>query len=83
MNLSEINIEFILKKLSLLNYQEDIIHNKNSRKNKLKLTSEAYQEKIILWNLSEFEKERIYDVIEWQNKLQEIILIMDFRQKKY
>jgi len=66
MNLPEINIEFILKKYSLSNKHENIIHNKNSRKNKFKLTSEAYQENIILWNLSQFEKERIYDGIEWQ-----------------
>lgn len=66
MNLSENSIEFSIKNLSFSNKQENIIHNKNSRKNKLKLINEEYQEKIILWNLSRFEKDRNYDGIEWQ-----------------
>jgi len=49
-------IEFIIKDGSSLNSHEEIIHNKNSRRYKLKLTTSQYHETRIFWNLSEFKE---------------------------
>jgi len=45
-------IEFIIKDGSSSTNQEEIIHNKNSRRYKLKLTTSQYYETTIFWNLS-------------------------------
>ncbi|MDY0932509.1 hypothetical protein [Chryseobacterium sp. CFBP8996] len=66
MNESKINIEFIIKKQNPILKEKDLIHNKNSRKNKLKLTPVEYNEILIFGNLSEFKKKIQYDGIDWQ-----------------
>lgn len=59
-------IEFIIKDGSSLTSHEEIIHNKNSRRYKLKLTTFQYHETRIFWNLSEFKRKMQYDGIDWQ-----------------
>lgn len=38
-----------------------IIHNKNNRRNKIKLSKNEYEETILKWRLSEFVKKKEYD----------------------
>lgn len=59
-------IEFIIKAPDLLIEQKEIIHNKNSRKNKIKLSSEEYLETLITWSLSKYKGKMEYNGIEWQ-----------------
>jgi len=49
---SQNKIEFIIKDGSSSNSHEEIIHNKNSRRYKLNLTTSQYHETRIFWNLS-------------------------------
>ncbi|OCK49740.1 hypothetical protein BA768_07530 [Chryseobacterium sp. CBo1] len=60
------NIEFIIKTQNSKVSQESIVHNKNSRRNKIKLTSAEYNDLIIIWSLSQFQRQMHYDGIEWQ-----------------
>lgn len=66
MNELKRNIEFIIKKQNSKINQENIIHNKNSRVNKIKLSSAEYNETLILWTLSQFQRKMQYDGIDWQ-----------------
>ena len=59
-------INFIEQKSQPNYFEETIIHNKNSRKNKLKLTKEAYEETEIIWSLKKYISPKIYDGIDWQ-----------------
>lgn len=69
MNNSESKIVFIIKNTDSSDQsdiKENIIHNKNSRKNRIKLSSEEYQEKLIVWSLRRYISKIEYQGIEWQ-----------------
>lgn len=42
--MKEIYLEFVENNENLAEFDEELIHNKNSRKNKLKLTKSEYEE---------------------------------------
>lgn len=66
MNELKSNIDFIIKTQNSKVNQENIVHYKNSRGNKIKLSSAEYNEAIILWSLSQFQRKIQYDGIDWQ-----------------
>ena len=49
-------------------FDEKIIHNQNSRRNKVKITKESYEETEIIWRLRKYISHKIYDGIDWQYK---------------
>ena len=64
--LKEIYLEFVENTENLAEFDEELIHNKNSRKNKLKLTKSEYEEYETIWSLSKYLSENKYDGIDWQ-----------------
>lgn len=61
-------INFIEKEFSPNYYDEKIIHNQNSRRNKVKLTKEIYEKTEIIWSLRKYISPKIYDGIDWQHQ---------------
>lgn len=59
-------ITFILKELENLADDKKLLHHENSRKNKIKLSREQYEEASILWRLSKFLRKEEYNEIDFQ-----------------
>lgn len=65
---SESRIDFIMKELEASMDGRKAINNKNTRKNKIKLTKSQYEETFMLWRLSRFLKMEEYNGIDFQHK---------------
>ena len=65
---SDCNFSFLIKNVNILNNEDKEIHNKNSRKNKIKLSKVEYEQIRIVWTLSEQIGRKKYDGIDWQYK---------------
>lgn len=63
---SESKIDFIVKEPEISVDDRKVIHNKNSRKNTIKLTKSQYEETFTLWRLSRFLKMEEYSEIDFQ-----------------
>lgn len=66
MDTSKINIAFVKKISHSLQEQKEIVHNKNSRKNRVKLNLKEYNKTIIIWSLSNYKGKMEYNGIDWQ-----------------
>lgn len=65
---SDCSFSFLIKNVNLSNSQDEVIHNKNSRKNKLKLSKVEYEQIKIVWTLSVYTERKKPDGIDWQYK---------------
>ncbi|SIS36093.1 hypothetical protein SAMN05421768_10557 [Chryseobacterium joostei] len=65
---SESRIDFIMKESEASMDDGKAIHNKNTRKNKIKLTKSQYEETFMLWRLSRVLKMEEYNGIDFQHK---------------
>lgn len=68
MNNSESKIDFIIKNTdsNRLDEKENIIHNKNSRKNRITLRLREYQKTLVTWSISRYKSKMEYNGIDWQ-----------------
>jgi hypothetical protein len=63
---SGFNFSFLTPNVKFSNNDDRVIHNKNSRKNKIKLSKAEYEEIKVVWTLSEYKGRREYDGIDWR-----------------
>lgn len=54
MSNSELKLNFVVDKNEVTTTEKKIIHNKNSRRNKIKLSRDEYQETVMKWSLFEY-----------------------------
>lgn len=59
-------LSFLVSNLALEQTENKTYHNKNSRKYRIKLTREQYEETRMVWKLSRYLNPRKYDGIDWQ-----------------
>lgn len=64
----EYNFSFIKTDKLLLDSSAKIIHNKNSRKNRIKLSKLEYEEIEIIWTLFECKEEKVYGEFDFQHQ---------------
>ncbi|WP_299229671.1 hypothetical protein [uncultured Psychroserpens sp.] len=50
----ELKLNFVVDKNEVTTTEKKIVHNKNSRRNKIKLNRDEYQETVIKWSLSKY-----------------------------
>lgn len=67
---SDLILNFVEKEIESTSEKifEQVINNRNSRRNKIKLTREEYEETQIVWNLRKYLSPKICDGIDWQYK---------------
>ncbi|AZA77863.1 hypothetical protein EG347_10200 [Chryseobacterium sp. G0186] len=62
----ESSIDFIMKEPEVSIDDDKVIHNKNSRKNTIKLTRSQYEETSMVWKLSRFLRKEEFNNIDFQ-----------------